>query len=183
LINIYNQIRWLMVICYHASHSPDGTILCCIINVYRLCCREELNDPSITSEVISWNTALFNLTHHVYHLKQAKNGHLFHEIWTERGFVECGLFDRLTTSMKWAELIWLVLNSLTSQQLGLGFLMFCAWNSLHDTRKLSSLNSSNDISGPRRRKNVKYGRKVASSTRMIDFWKRFFNCGKICKTA
>jgi len=44
--------------------------------------------------------------------------------------------------------------------------------------------SPNDISRLRRPKNVKFGTKVGFSTRMmrtLDFWKKFFNCTRICK--
>jgi len=44
--------------------------------------------------------------------------------------------------------------------------------------------SPNYISGLRRPKNVKFGTKVASSTKMMHvlrFWRKVFNCGKICK--
>jgi len=44
--------------------------------------------------------------------------------------------------------------------------------------------SPNDISGPRRSKNVEFGTKVAPSTRMMHtlrFSDKVFNYGKICK--
>jgi len=47
-----------------------------------------------------------------------------------------------------------------------------------------TVSSPNDIPGRRRPKNVKFGTKVASSSRMIRalrYLESFFNCGKIGK--